>query len=163
MLMGTAFCGWVALQKEKRDELKRRGDPNTHTSDAKFDERFAMAYGLVGDKVGSAFLGATEVSGGTDRDQLSARRAREAAVASAYGTSAYDGLVRLVQLRGGGGRVWDGEPGSDGGEESPAMDGFAPPPSCQAQWTGPPPFTHLPQPLASSWAARPAQLNIYNN
>jgi hypothetical protein len=65
---------------------------------------------------------ATEALGGkTKESQLSARRAREAAVASAY-----DGLVGLVQLRGGGGRVWVGEPGSDGGEESPAIDCFAP-------------------------------------
>ncbi|GFR52131.1 hypothetical protein Agub_g14646, partial [Astrephomene gubernaculifera] len=37
-------------EKEQRDAAKRRGNPDFYTSDAKFDERFALAYGLVGDK-----------------------------------------------------------------------------------------------------------------
>lgn len=38
-------------QAEKRDEMRRRGKEETLTSDAKFDERFKMGYGLGGDRV----------------------------------------------------------------------------------------------------------------
>ncbi|GIL51009.1 hypothetical protein Vafri_6971 [Volvox africanus] len=37
-------------QKQQRDELKRRGNPDFYTSDAKFDERFALGYGLLAKK-----------------------------------------------------------------------------------------------------------------
>lgn len=33
--------------KEKVDELRKRGNPDTFTSDAKFDERFQLGYGLL--------------------------------------------------------------------------------------------------------------------
>eukprot|EP00879_Flechtneria_rotunda_P009217 GHRR01009650.1.p1 GENE.GHRR01009650.1~~GHRR01009650.1.p1 ORF type:complete len:462 (+),score=180.56 GHRR01009650.1:154-1386(+) len=36
--------------KEQRDEKKRRGNPDTHTSDARFDESFKLDYGLSGSK-----------------------------------------------------------------------------------------------------------------
>ncbi|GIM03010.1 hypothetical protein Vretimale_7819 [Volvox reticuliferus] len=37
-------------QKQQQDELKRRGNPDFYTSDAKFDERFALGYGLLAEK-----------------------------------------------------------------------------------------------------------------
>jgi hypothetical protein len=66
------------------------------------------------------FTGATETLGRQVRDQPAERRAREAAIASAY-----EPLVGLVQLGevGGEGRVWVGA------EDSPALGGFAPTPA----------------------------------
>jgi hypothetical protein len=46
-----------------------------------------------------------EVSGRTDTDQLSERRARDAAVASAY--VPLGGLVQLGEVGGGEGRAWE--------------------------------------------------------
>jgi hypothetical protein len=81
------------------------------------------------------FVGATEVER-TGRDQLSERRAREAAVASAY-----EPLVGLKRLGGGGGegRVWVGEP---------ALGGFAPLADDRQRFLdlAPPPLAPLPQP-----------------
>ncbi len=37
-----------AVQAEKRAEQRARGNPDTQTSDAKFDERFKLGYGLTG-------------------------------------------------------------------------------------------------------------------
>ncbi|GLI62133.1 hypothetical protein VaNZ11_004696, partial [Volvox africanus] len=37
-------------QKQQRDELKRRGNPDFYTSDAKFDAGFALGYGLLAEK-----------------------------------------------------------------------------------------------------------------
>lgn len=39
-------------QKQKRDEARRRGKSDFYTSDATFDERFQLGYGMAGDKVG---------------------------------------------------------------------------------------------------------------
>lgn len=39
------------LQKQKKDELRNRGNPDTYTMDAKFDERFKLGYEIGGDKV----------------------------------------------------------------------------------------------------------------
>ena len=43
---------WVlhcdCLQKEKKDEQRRRGNPETQTSDARFDAQFRLANGLYG-------------------------------------------------------------------------------------------------------------------
>mmetsp|Transcript_2545 Transcript_2545/g.5675 ORF Transcript_2545/g.5675 Transcript_2545/m.5675 type:complete len:401 (-) Transcript_2545:444-1646(-) len=36
------------VEKQKREELRKRGNPDTYTTDAKFDERFQLGYGLVG-------------------------------------------------------------------------------------------------------------------
>jgi hypothetical protein len=36
----------LCLQQEKRKEQQRRGNPDTFTSDAAFDERFQLGYGL---------------------------------------------------------------------------------------------------------------------
>eukprot|EP00198_Chlamydomonas_reinhardtii_P001948 XP_001691284.1 predicted protein [Chlamydomonas reinhardtii] len=35
-------------EKEQREAAKRRGNPDFYTSDAKFDERFALGYGIIG-------------------------------------------------------------------------------------------------------------------
>ena len=43
---GCVLCPQV--QEEKRQEKRRRGDEATQTSDARFDERFALAHGLIG-------------------------------------------------------------------------------------------------------------------
>ena len=40
------------LQAEKKEEVRKRGDVNTYTTDAKFDERFKLGYGLIGTQVG---------------------------------------------------------------------------------------------------------------
>jgi hypothetical protein len=67
------------------------------------------------------FLEATETRGGAGRtteSALSARRARAAAIASAY--EPLGGLVQLGEAGGGEGRVWAGADGS------PALPGFAP-------------------------------------
>jgi hypothetical protein len=42
-LSGDAGCG---LQEDKRNEVRRRGDPKTQTSDARFDERFKLCHEL---------------------------------------------------------------------------------------------------------------------
>ena len=39
-------------QAEKKEEARKRGDANTYTTDAKFDERFKLGYGLIGNQVG---------------------------------------------------------------------------------------------------------------
>ena len=39
---------YLQVQEEKRQEKRRRGDEATQTSDARFDERFALAHGLTG-------------------------------------------------------------------------------------------------------------------
>jgi hypothetical protein len=44
------------LQAEKRDEARRRGKEDSYTTDAKFDERFKMGYGLTGSKVISKLI-----------------------------------------------------------------------------------------------------------
>jgi hypothetical protein len=73
------------------------------------------------------FLGATETlrdarrSGRRDEAQAKASRAHEAAVGNAY--EPLGGLVQLGAV-GGEGRVWVGEPGEDGAEDSPALGGF---------------------------------------
>ena len=36
------------VQTQKKDEARRRGDPKTQTSDARFDAQFAVMYGLAG-------------------------------------------------------------------------------------------------------------------
>jgi hypothetical protein len=50
-----------------------------------------------------------------------------AAIDSAY--EPLGGLVELGAVGGGEGRVWVGEPGEDGAEDSPALGGFAPTPA----------------------------------
>jgi hypothetical protein len=73
------------------------------------------------------FLGATEAPRSqTKESQLSACRAREAAVASAY--EPLGGLVQLGEVGGGEGRVWVGADGS------PALGGFAPTPTDRRPW-----------------------------
>jgi hypothetical protein len=78
------------------------------------------------------FLEATETrrdarrSGRGDEAQAKASRAHEAAVGNAY--EPLGGLVQLGAV-GGEGRVWVGEPGEGGAEDSPALDGFAPSPA----------------------------------
>ncbi len=71
------------------------------------------------------FLGATEAvakdAGKTKESQLSACRAREAAIASAY--EPLVGLVQLGEAGGGEGSVWVGA------EDSPALGGLAPSPA----------------------------------
>jgi hypothetical protein len=72
------------------------------------------------------FQAATEVrkKGGplrTKQSQLSAWRAREAAIASAY--EPLVGLKQLGAVGGGEGRIWVGA------EDSPALGGFAPTPA----------------------------------
>lgn len=42
------MCYSLQVQEEKRQEKRRRGDEATQTSDARFDERFALAHGLTG-------------------------------------------------------------------------------------------------------------------
>lgn len=44
------LCGCV-VQKERKEQLRKRGNPDTHTSDARFDEQFQLGYGLAGQKV----------------------------------------------------------------------------------------------------------------
>jgi len=46
------LCLFVAarLQAEERAKQKRRGNPDTHTTDERFDESFQLAYGLTGPK-----------------------------------------------------------------------------------------------------------------
>ena len=39
----------IVVQAEQKDERRRRGDAATQTSDARFDERFQMAHGLLGE------------------------------------------------------------------------------------------------------------------
>ncbi len=39
----------TSAQAEQKDERRRRGDAATQTSDARFDERFQMAHGLLGE------------------------------------------------------------------------------------------------------------------
>jgi hypothetical protein len=63
----------------------------------------------------------------TTERALSARLAHEAAVESAY--EPLVGLKQLGAMGGGEGRVWVGEPGEDGAEDSPALGGFAPTPA----------------------------------
>jgi hypothetical protein len=92
-LCAAPHSGRRSKQKPKRLEQRRSERKRTQTE----------------------FFAATETLGGTDRDPRSERRAREAAVASAY-----EPLRGLKQLRGGGGRVWVGT------NDSPALDGFAP-------------------------------------
>ena len=41
------FCKQVA--EERRQELRKRGDEKTQTSDARFDAQFAFGHGLAGD------------------------------------------------------------------------------------------------------------------
>ena len=36
------------VQTQKKDEARRRGDPKTQTSDARFDAQFAVMHGLAG-------------------------------------------------------------------------------------------------------------------
>lgn len=49
----VTVCHATLPQKEQREAAKRRGNPDFYTSDAKFDERFALGYGIIGgDKVG---------------------------------------------------------------------------------------------------------------
>jgi hypothetical protein len=67
------------------------------------------------------FLWATETLGGAGRDHAAERRAREAAVASAY--EPLVGLKQLGAAGGGKGRVWVGADGSS------ALPGFAPTPA----------------------------------
>ena len=38
----------MSSQAEQKEERRRRGDAATQTSDARFDERFQMAHGLLG-------------------------------------------------------------------------------------------------------------------
>eukprot|EP00877_Chromochloris_zofingiensis_P004913 jgi/Chrzof1/14422/Cz09g02100.t1 len=37
-------------EKERKEQLRKRGNPDTHTSDARFDEQFQLGYGLAGQK-----------------------------------------------------------------------------------------------------------------
>ncbi len=69
---------------------------------------------------------------GQSAERNQARAARAAAVGNAY-----EPLVGLVQLGGaGGGLVWVGEPGEDGAEDSPALDGFALPDNERQEFLG---------------------------
>jgi len=45
---GSACRARPQVREEKRQEKRRRGDEATQTSDARFDERFALAHGLTG-------------------------------------------------------------------------------------------------------------------
>jgi hypothetical protein len=47
-LAGSACRARPQVREEKRQEKRRRGDEATQTSDARFDERFALAHGLTG-------------------------------------------------------------------------------------------------------------------
>lgn len=40
----------LAMQAEERAKKKRRGNPDTHTTDERFDESFQLAHGLTGPK-----------------------------------------------------------------------------------------------------------------
>jgi hypothetical protein len=97
------------------------------------------------------FLGGTEAGRDkTKQSQLSARLAREAAIASAY--EPLVGLKQLGEVEGGGGRVWVGADGS------PALGGFAPLPDdrqrflqlCRRWWQ---PQTHRGRPRARAVAS----------
>ena len=44
----------MQVVEEARAEARRRGDAATQTSDARFDERFQLGYGLTGACFGSS-------------------------------------------------------------------------------------------------------------
>ncbi len=46
----------MQVVEEARAEARRRGDAATQTSDARFDERFQLGYGLTGACFGSSTI-----------------------------------------------------------------------------------------------------------